>query len=161
MNKPSLSRTLLLAGVVAVAGVAQAETFDSPQQAGEASTMTHGAPNLVTTNSPYPDGTVVVDTTVLGAAPATVVTYPGTVTTTTYPVATYGTTTYYTYPATHLWPSTRHDQRHAAAGTFDVPARAGEASTMTGGNPNALTDNHGMPTVVGSVVVPVTSVPNY
>lgn len=159
MTKTSLTRVLLLAGVVAAAGVAQAETFDSPQQAGEASTMTHGAPNQLTTNSPYPDGTVVLNTTVMGAAPATVATYPGTVTTTTYPVATYGTTTYYTYPATHAWPSTRRDPRHAAAGTFDVPARAGEASTMTGGNPNALTDNY-VPQVAGNVVVPVTSIPD-
>lgn len=159
MNKTSISSAVLLAGVVAVAGVAQAETFDSPQQAGEASTMTHGAPNQLTTNSPYPDGTVVVNTTTMGAAPAMVVTSPTTVTTTTYPVPTYGTTTYYTYPSTHLLPSTRRDPRHAAAGTFDVPARAGEASTMTGGNPNASTDND-VPQVAGTVVVPVTSIPD-
>jgi hypothetical protein len=76
-----ISQALVLAGVVAVAGVAQADTFDSPMQAGEASTMTGGAPNAKTTNSPYSDGTVVVDTRVLGAGPAV--------------VTTYGTTTYY------------------------------------------------------------------
>ena len=31
--------------------------------------------------------------------------------------------------------------RTASAATFDVPARAGEASTMTGGAPNMVTDN--------------------
>ena len=48
-----------------------AATFDSPTRAGEASTMTAGAPNLVTTNEevatlPAP----VVDSTSLGAGPA-------------------------------------------------------------------------------------------
>ena len=71
------SLTLIAAGVLAVAGVAQAETFDSPTQAGEASTMTHGQPNLVTDNpgvsSPLMSTpSVIVDTTVLGAPPATV-----------------------------------------------------------------------------------------
>ena len=88
MKKSSLTRALFVAGVVAVAGVAQAaETFDSPMQAGEASTMTGGQPNALTTNSPYPDGTaVIVDTRVLGAGPAVIVpqgtiTYGPTVTT--------------------------------------------------------------------------------
>lgn len=134
MNK-SLS-TLFLAGMVAVGGVAQAETFDSPTQAGEASTMTHGAPNQVTTNSPYSDNGVilysppvvtygvpmvtysspVVDTTVLGAAPSV------------------DTDVTYIYRPTEI-------SRTQAAATFDVPARAGEASTMTGGAPNMATDN--------------------
>lgn len=85
MKKSSLTRALFVAGVVAVAGVAQAaETFDSPMQAGEASTMTGGQPNALTTNSPYPDGTaVIVDTRVLGAGPAVIVPQ-GTTTVTTY-----------------------------------------------------------------------------
>ena len=65
--KRALSSTLLLAGLVALGGVAQAQTFDSPMRAGEASTMTGGEPNALTTNSPYPDGTAVIDTRVLGA----------------------------------------------------------------------------------------------
>lgn len=74
MKKSTLTRALFVAGVVAVAGVAQAaETYDSPTQAGEASTMTGGQPNAMTTNSPYPDGTVIVDTRVLGAGPAVIV----------------------------------------------------------------------------------------
>lgn len=93
MNKPTLSRALMLAGLVAAAGVAQAQTYDVPQQAGEASTMTSGAPNQLTTNSPYGDNVVVIDTTVLGAAPSTLIySSPSeVVTTTTYvgPVVTY------------------------------------------------------------------------
>lgn len=135
MNK-SLS-TLLLAGMVAVGGVAQAETFDSPTQAGEASTMTHGAPNQLTTNSPYSDNGVILysppvvtygapvvtysspmvpDTTVLGASPSV------------------DTEVTYIYRPTEV-------SRTQAAATFNVPARAGEASTMTGGAPNMVTDN--------------------
>jgi len=50
-----------------------AATFNTPTRAGEASTMTSGAPNLLTTNEsvatlPAP---VVTDTTVLGAGPIT------------------------------------------------------------------------------------------
>jgi hypothetical protein len=121
MNK-SLS-TLLIAGMVAVGGVAQAETFDSPTQAGEASTMTNGAPNQLTTNSPYPDNSgvilyspPVVDTTVLGASPS-----PDTEVT-------------YIYRPVPI-------SRTQAAATFNSPARAGEASTMTGGAPNMVTSN--------------------
>jgi hypothetical protein len=142
-HKTSLPRAFLLAGLVAVAGVAQAETFDTPQQAGEVSTMTDGAPNLLTTNSPYSDNTVVVDTTVMGAAPASVttITYPTTIS---YPAITYpapvvvapntDTTVTYVHRPTVV-------DRNAAAATFDVPARAGEASTMTGGAPNMVTNN--------------------
>jgi hypothetical protein len=131
MNK-SLS-TLLIAGMVAVGGVAHAETFDSPQQAGEASTMTMGAPNQLTTNSPYSDGQtvwiessphVIVDTTVLGASPAVVGSSIG---------APDADVTYVFRPDVA--------SRNQAAATFDVPSRAGEASTMTGGAPNMVTDN--------------------
>jgi hypothetical protein len=88
--KHTLPRALLLAGVLAAAGIAQAETFDSPQQAGEASTMTGGSPNALTTNSPYADNTVIIDTRILGAGPAVVVPHG-----TTY----YGPTYYYSAPS--------------------------------------------------------------
>ncbi|WP_332824407.1 hypothetical protein [Ramlibacter sp.] len=95
MQKTSLTRALFIAGAIAAAGVAHAaDTFDSPSRAGEASTMTNGVPNAETTNSPYSDGTVVVDTRVLGAGPAVIVPQG----TTTY----YGpavTTYYYSGPA--------------------------------------------------------------
>jgi hypothetical protein len=79
MKKTTLS--LIVAGALGLAGMAQAETFNTPTQAGEASTMTMGQPNERTTNSPYWDNTVVVapsaqagvvvDTTTLGAGPNT------------------------------------------------------------------------------------------
>jgi hypothetical protein len=86
--KRILPQALVIASFVAVAGVAQADTFDSPQQAGEASTMTGGAPNARTTNSPWGDNDIIVDTRVLGSGPAVV---------TTYGTTTYGPTTYYYY----------------------------------------------------------------
>jgi hypothetical protein len=51
-----------------------AATFDSPTRAGEVSTMTSGAPNLVTSNesvASVPPPLVVPDTTSLGAGPST------------------------------------------------------------------------------------------
>ena len=66
MKNTLIVRSLLLAGVCAAAGAAQAQywssgnTTDTPLQAGEASTMTNGVPNMVTANSPYPDGTPLV-----------------------------------------------------------------------------------------------------
>jgi hypothetical protein len=122
MKKTFQTSALLLSGLMA-AGIAQAETYDTPQQAGEASTMTMGAPNQLTTNSPYGGNSVVVDTTVLGA-PATVYSYsyvPDTV-------------------VTHVY-RPELVSRNASAATFNVPSRAGEASTMTGGAPNMVTDN--------------------
>ena len=138
MKKSTLS--LILAGLVTVGGIAQAETFDTPTQAGEASTMTMGQPNQLTTNSPYSDGTVWVDTTVLGAGPSTVM----------VPMDHY----VYVQPG---W-SGSYQQRHQAAGTFNTPSRAGEASTMTGGQPNVSTDNQ---RISSNTYVPVWSVPSY
>lgn len=73
MKSFSLTRALFVAGAIAAAGIAHAETFDSPTQAGEASTMTGGVPNALTTNSPYSDNSVIVDTRVLGAGAVVVV----------------------------------------------------------------------------------------
>lgn len=131
MKKSTLS--LIVAGTLAVAGLAQADTYDTPQQAGEASTMTMGQPNQLTANSPSSD------TRILGAAPTTVM-----------------------VPMEHYvavqpgWDGS-YQQRHQAAATFNVPARAGEASTMTGGVPNQLTDNNA---ISHNNYVPVWSVPN-
>jgi hypothetical protein len=61
-----------------------AATFDSPTRAGEMSTMTSGAPNMVTTHESFASlPAPVVDTTVLGAGPAVITTSPW-----------YGTTSY-------------------------------------------------------------------
>lgn len=141
MRKTTLS-ALIAASLVAVAGVAQAETFDTPTQAGEASTMTHGQPNALTTNSPYWDGTTMVysdsyvpSTTVLGAGPSTVTTYSYTYP----PVVSYSTPGYVVVPQSSYW----NGYYGSAAETSNVPERAGEASTMTGGAPNLLTNNYG------------------
>jgi hypothetical protein len=122
MKKSTLS--LLVAGVLAVAGAAQAQaTFDSPvHQPGEASTMTHGQPNALTSNAP--------DIGTMGAGPAVVYTE--------------GYTTYnvpvYVLPAPAGSRPYELD-RGGASETSSVPGRAGEASTMTGGVPNMSTDN--------------------
>ena len=96
--------SLLLAGLMAVAGVANAQaaagTSDVPSKAGEASTMTNGVPNAKTTNTPG------------SGAPA----------------MTKG--------------QTRQEAmgRDAASATTNSPGRAGEASTMVEGKPNANPD---------------------
>ncbi|HEX2543957.1 MAG TPA: hypothetical protein VHL79_03720 [Ramlibacter sp.] len=121
MNKLS-TRALIAAAAVAFGGAASAgQTFNVPlNQPGEASTMTGGAPNMLTHNeiwAPMPAPVVVysdVDTTVLGAGP--VITYPA-------PVVTYG----YNY-----------DFRGSASNNSSVPDRAGELSTITNGQPNLL-----------------------
>lgn len=160
MRKSSLQRALLLAGAVALAGVgvAQAETFDTPTQAGEASTMTNGQPNMLTDNGPvmnYDWTLTSPSTTVLGAGPVVQYDYytPSTTILGAPPVVSYdyyapsttvlgsgpATITTYTYGT----PSVCYTWSHGGASeTSNVPLRAGEASTMTGGNPNALTNNY-------------------
>ena len=124
MSKTSLSRALLLAGIFAAAGVAQAQnTWDAPVQAGEASTMTQGQPNAQTTNSPFGHPAV------MGAGPAVMVESP--------------TYVYPSHPAVvkpHLQRSDAY-ARGSFAETCNVPTQAGEASTMTNGQPNAATHN--------------------
>jgi hypothetical protein len=51
----------------------------------------------------------------------------------------------------HLGYGLDDQTRKQAAATFNVPARAGEASTMTGGAPNVATDNQ---LIVGSYTIP-------
>ena len=129
MQKTPMTRALFVAGVLALAGAAQAQTFDTPTQAGEASTMTQGAPNLETTNSPYGDGShtvilgagpTVVSGTTIDALPAPVYSSPDT-------VVSYGAG----------WPPVQG----GATETSNVPERAGEASTMSNGVPNVATSN--------------------
>lgn len=128
MRNTSTPRILLAAGLIAAAGFAQAQTTDAPQQAGEASTMTNGAPNQATTNSPYSElpshpahvHVVPGTTVVMGAAPVYVTPYPYT----------------YSYDAT----DSKYTMSRATA-TTNVPGRAGEASTMTNGAPNLSTNN--------------------
>lgn len=140
-KKTPLARMLIVAGALAAgAGLAQAETFDVPQQAGEASTMTHGAPNLLTTNSPYGDHVV------LYSSPAVVAS--STAPTTQSWTNADGSTTYLT-TQTHVMgaapavvvPPVSSVHYGPLAETSNVPLHAGEATTMTGGVPNMLTQN--------------------
>ena len=160
MKKMSLS--LLAAGVMAVAGMAHADAVFYPDGTVVELGAT-GADKLALDSS-----TRMNDTTVLGAGPSTTA---AVVTTTplqyvyVQPNINWDRTTAMTqiHSNAHLL---RHGidekQRHQAAATFNVPARAGEASTMTGGAPNMVTDNNRM--IVGSYSIPysaVTSEPYY
>jgi long-subunit fatty acid transport protein len=150
MKKFSL--TLLAAGAMAVAGIAQADAIFYPDgtvvELGE-----NGADNLAL------DSSSSIDTTVLGAAPAAM-----SVTTVTpqlvyvQPNINWDRATAMTqlHSNAHLMRNHAARTERQAAATFDVPARAGEASTMTGGAPNMLTDNSTV--VVGSYSIPYTVV---
>src|SRR5690606_12472916 len=88
MKKFSLTHAILVGGLLAAGGIAQAATTsDVPLEAGEASTMTGGAPNLLTNNI---DGS---HTAVLGAGPAVVYTTE---------VVTYGVPVYHLPPPVAL-----------------------------------------------------------
>jgi Ser-tRNA(Ala) deacylase AlaX len=162
MKKMSLS--LLAAGAMAVAGMAHADAIFYPDgtsvELGDS-----GADSLVLASSDELSmGTPMVDTTVLGAGPA----ISSVATATTTP------TVQYVYVQPNInWDRSvalsqlhsnahlmnRHSSyttRHQAAATFNVPARAGEASTMTGGAPNMVTDNNAM--IVGSYSIPYSAV---
>jgi hypothetical protein len=153
MKKLSLS--LLAAGVMAVAGMAQADVIFYPDgtsvELGE-----NGADNLALSSS---DSMSSMDTTVLGAGPSTT-----TVTTTGPVVMEYvqpninwdrGVALKQLHSNAHLM---RHHDRmdRSAAATFNTPTRAGEASTMTSGAPNLVTNNDRV--VVGSYMIPYTAV---
>jgi hypothetical protein len=131
MKKTSLTSALFVAGTLAMAGAASAT--------GSSASVDSGS----------------TDTTVMGAGPSTSTT---TVTTQQYvyvqPNADWDRATVISQMRSngHLM----HRDRTAAAATFDVPARAGEASTMTGGAPNAVTSNDRI--IVGSYVIPHASV---
>lgn len=103
MNKHATT-SLLLAGLMGLAGVASAQTAagtsNVPMQAGEASTTTQGVPNAKTTNTPGSE------------APA-------------------------------MTKSEIREEAHGRSGasaTTRSPGRAGEASTMVNGKPNANPD---------------------
>jgi hypothetical protein len=141
MNKSLLSRALVAAAVVAVAGVAQAETFDSPyNQAGDASTMTHGQPNMSTNNIgptessalPAPVmGSSYSETTILGGPPSTM----GEST------VIYSSPVYVQPNSDWSMNQSRTEAMHSrfpggATSTSPIPDRAGEASTIVNGVPN-------------------------
>lgn len=157
-----LSLSLLAAGVMAVAGMAHADAIFYPDgsvvelgDSGDSLTLS-SSESLACTDEYCPG----IDTTTLGAAPST----------TTRTV----TTTRYVYVQPNInWDratamaqvrSNAHLVRRgalmmdrSAAATFDSPTRAGEASTMTGGAPNLVTDNQEV-MVVGSYSIPYVAV---
>ena len=104
MNKHA-TPSFLLAGLIALAGAANAQTAagtsDVPQKAGEASTTTQGAPNAKTTNTPGSETPPMSKTEIREDAQG----------------------------------------RSKAAATTTTPGRAGEASTMVKGKPNANPDS--------------------
>jgi hypothetical protein len=171
MKKMSLS--LLAAGVMAAAGLAHADAIFYPDGTVMELGPT-GADNLALTssdsltvtadNAMVSDTSDTSDTSVLGAGPATIT---STTATTVTPVVDY----VYVQPNINWDRSVAVDQlhhnyhlmhrgdaqvRHQAAATFNTPARAGEASTMTGGAPNMVTDNQAI--VVGSYNIPYSTV---
>ena len=96
--------SLLLTGLMAFAGVAQAQTTsDVPIKAGEASTMTQGVPNAKTTNS------LATEAPMMNQSKSEI----------------------------------REDAqgRSKASASTRTPGRAGEASTMVDGRPNANPDS--------------------
>jgi hypothetical protein len=158
MKKTSLTRAMLVAGAVALAGAAQADAIFYPDgtmvELGET-----GADTLALDSSM--DSTV--DTTVLGAPAASVTT----TTTTAVPVQNFvyvqpnidfdrHTVVSQLHHRNSVGSSTHLMQERQSAATFNVPSRAGEASTMTGGAPNMVTDNNTF--VVGSLSIPYSSI---
>ena len=151
MKKMTL--TLLAASALAVTGLAQADSMGYPD--GTSAQLSSSGTGIWGLGTPMTS-----DTTILGAGPATT---SVTTTTTTTPVVEYVyvqpninwdrsvamTQVHRNYHLTHR---SDYTMRHQAAATFNVPARAGEASTMTGGAPNMVTDNQSM--VVGSYTIP-------
>jgi hypothetical protein len=156
MNKTSLSRALFLAGAIGLAGAANADAIFYPD--GTMVELGEGGAEVLAL-----DSTPAIDTTVLGGPAATV---SSTTTTTVVPATSY----VYVQPNIHWDRATVVSQMHhrdavvgthvmgnrQAAATFDVPARAGEASTMTGGAPNVVTDNQSF--VVGSRHIPYSAI---
>jgi hypothetical protein len=111
MTQRHITTSLLLSGLLAFAGFAQAQsgsasaTSNVPPKAGEASTMTQGRPNASTNNTPGSTGTSATT----GSTATTGASGSGT--------------------------------QGGASATSNVPPKAGEASTMTQGRPNASTNN--------------------
>jgi hypothetical protein len=206
MKKTSLMRALCVAGVMAAAGsMAQADAIFYPDgttvELG-ANAVENGLADSVLARSSMtaPDATTLaslgvtsdqstvlassddmgIDTTTLGAGPATMSSTPTRMSSTTVTT----TTPVYVFPNINFDRHTVLSQPHpmmsgmrhfdadrtallptpmenTAAATFDSPTRAGEASTMTSGAPNLVTDNERVGVVESvppSIVTPSTTV---
>ena len=156
MKTTSLTRALFIAGAIGLAGAAQADVIFYPDgtsvELGESGADILAAEDSGSSVLAMDNG---IDTTVLGAAPAHVTTHSYVYV---QPNINWDRTTAMTQLHHHRSAmGNRHiASEKAAAATFDVPARAGEASTMTGGAPNMVTDNQSF--VVGSHVIPYSSI---
>jgi cytoskeletal protein RodZ len=155
MKKSSLTRALFMAGAVALAGAAQADAIFHPDgrvvELGDTDVTVTDSGAVIASDATSSEPSV--DTTAMGAGPA--------VSTTTTTTTTSAPKLVYVQPnidwdratARAQMSSNMHlHKRMHTANTFDVPARAGEASTMTGGAPNMVTSNERV--VVGSYVIP-------
>lgn len=139
MIQAKTTASVLLAGLLAGGAYAQgaSATSDVPLRAGEHSTITHGQPNMATTNDTLGDPVAVGSA---GAAPVTSATGQ--------PVdsaSSSGTAVMGAPGQARILPDA------SATATTNVPARAGEASTMTNGVPNMVTHN---PVVDSRVLYP-------
>lgn len=148
MSKKSMSLSIVFAAAIATAGLAhaqQAETTNIPQRAGEASTMTNGRPNLETSNPTTTSRPANVNTGKRAetsnvphrAGEASTMTNGRPNLETTNAVTTDKKTSKMGNKADKMG----HGGKAAATETSNTPQRPGEASTMTGGAPNAKTTN--------------------
>lgn len=130
MKKHTATVSLLLAGLIAAAGAVHAQSTpaagssDVPSRAGEASTMTQGVPNANTTNSATTDTGATTGNN-MGASGA----------------AGASTGMSSTTPASKDLIRAEAKNQGGASATSSVPSRAGDASTMVNGRPNANPDD--------------------
>lgn len=131
MNKAKTTASLLLAGLMAGGAWAQtaSATSDVPLRAGEASTQTHGQPNMATANEPSAAYPSTAPSTVGSAGAVPLTNASG------MPVDSASST------AVMGAPGMREVPQHSATVTSNVPTAAGEASTSTNGVPNMSTNN--------------------
>jgi hypothetical protein len=162
---------LVAASALAAAGLAQADAIFYPD-----GTVVELGDSSVETLA-LDDSSTTVDTTVLGASAAPAI--DNTIDTTVMgaaPLSASTTTTVQVPQLVYVQPNINFDRATVLSqlhnrdlvvrdhrvvsvadtrDTFNVPQRAGEASTMTGGAPNLVTDNH---IVVGGLTIPHTVV---
>jgi hypothetical protein len=127
--------SLLLAGLMAGAAWAQtaSATSDVPVKAGEASTMTHGRPNMATNNEPAASASSPSYSSSVGSASSAPLSSASGA-----PVGSASSTAVMGAPSASVG---REIPNHNATVTTNVPTMAGEASTMTNGVPNVSTNN--------------------
>ncbi|WP_332814325.1 hypothetical protein [Ramlibacter sp.] len=130
MKQTRTTTTLLMAGLLAAGGAyagGASPTSDVPVKAGEASTVTHGQPNMLTTNEPLQHPAPVSSAGDAAVTSATGVPLDS---------ASSPHTVVMGAPA-----DARVVPHYSATVTSNVPTRAGEFSTWTNGVPNMKTYN--------------------